>query len=92
MTKVLLLFLGMAISGCWTEPYRREIRSLSAHTRDATDTTSYPLIIDNGTKIIYQFGHMTPDKGLKVYLDTIPHPAGGFKLDEQLRTQLSPGE
>ncbi|MBT1699040.1 hypothetical protein KK083_19250 [Fulvivirgaceae bacterium PWU4] len=34
-----------------------------------------PIMIDGGTKIVYQFGHMTPDKGLKLYYDTIPATA-----------------
>lgn len=34
-----------------------------------------PTLIDGGTKIVYQFGHMTPDKGLKLYYDTIPATA-----------------
>lgn len=52
------------------------------------DTTSYPLMIDGGTRIVYQFGHMTPDKGLKLYLDTIANPKG-FMMDETLRRRLN---
>jgi hypothetical protein len=39
------------------------------------DTVEYPLLIDNGTKLVYQFGRMTADKGLKLYYDTIPYTA-----------------
>lgn len=38
-------------------------------------TAGSPILIDGGTKIVYQFGHMTPDKGLKLYYDTIPATA-----------------
>lgn len=41
----------------------------------APDTAGSPMLIDGGTKIVYQFGHMTPDKGLKLYYDTIPATA-----------------
>lgn len=51
--------------------------------------TTFPLLIDGGTKIVYQFGHMTPDKGLKLYYDTIPNPVSGLELDEEVRRKLS---
>jgi hypothetical protein len=38
-------------------------------------TAGSPMLIDGGKKIVYQFGHMTPDKGLKLYYDTIPATA-----------------
>lgn len=46
-----------------------------------------PMLIDGGKKIVYQYGHMTPDKGLKLYYDTIPAtakiPSGDFLKDLQ---------
>jgi hypothetical protein len=39
------------------------------------DSTRYPLLIDGGKKMVYQFGRMTADKGLKLYLDTVAYPA-----------------
>ena len=54
-----------------------------------TDTTSFPLFIDGGARIVYQRGHMTPDRGLKLYFDTIPNPKGGFRLEESVRRKIS---
>jgi hypothetical protein len=86
---ILLLVLGLVIPGCRNDQSEQVMDRFSGEVRQAADTTSYPLIVDGGTKIIYQFGHMTADKGLKLYLDTIPHPTQGLKLDESVRTQLS---
>lgn len=83
-----LLILCFVIPGCRNDQ-RHHAMDLADDAGRMTDTTSYPLIIDGGTKIIYQFGHLTADKGLKLYFDTIPHPTGGLKLDEFVRTQLS---
>jgi hypothetical protein len=38
-----------------------------------TDTIQFPMLIDGGTRIVYQFGRMTADKGLKLYYDTVPY-------------------
>lgn len=44
-----------------------------AHTKTDVDSLSsiqFPLLIEGGTKAVYQFGKMTP-RGLKYFLDTI---------------------
>lgn len=83
-----LLILCFVISGCRNEQSRHVMNTLAFDIGEETDTTSYPLFIDGGTKVVYQFGHLTADKGLKLYFDTIPHPAGGLQLDESMRRRL----
>ena len=49
----------------------------------------YPLLIEDGTKLVYQFGHLTADKGLKLYYDTMLYPAEGLRLPDYIKLQLS---
>jgi len=49
------------------------------------DSTEYPLLIDGGNKVVYQFGKMTADKGLKLYLDTITFAEAELHLRDSLR-------
>jgi hypothetical protein len=35
---------------------------------------------------------MTADKGLKLYYDTMPYPAGGLHLPDSIKSQLSVAE
>lgn len=88
--KVLFHFLltCLIISGCRNDRSQYVLNSLD-EIHEAMDTTHYPLIIEGGTRIVYQTGHMSPDKGLKLYFDTIPYPAQGWSLDESVRRQLS---
>lgn len=81
------LILGFLIQGCWNDRSRQAANR--GDTSDAMDTTTYPLVINGGTKIVYQFGYLTPDKGLKLYLDTISNPVGGLKLDDSVRIRIS---
>lgn len=90
MKRLILLFLFcIVIYGCRYDKGRRAVNGVHYDTGDKVDTTSYPLFIDDGNKIVYQVGYMTPDKGLKLYLDTISHPAGGLAMDETVRSRLS---
>jgi hypothetical protein len=81
------LVLCLFVPGCRNDQGKHA--PAAYHAYDETDTTTYPKIIDGGTKIVYQFGHMTADKGLKLYYDTIPHPPAGFRLDDSIRRQLT---
>lgn len=56
-------------------------------TREAKDTTTYPLFIDGGTKVVYQFGRMSADKGLKLYLDTVSYDEWNAKKDSLLKNR-----
>jgi hypothetical protein len=40
------------------------------------DSLQFPILIEGGKKIVYQVGRMTPDKGLKLYLDTVAYTEG----------------
>lgn len=79
----------LLVTGCWSEDSRQALSKAGGHEYEQTDTVFYPLVIDGGSRIVYQFGHMTPDKGLKLYLDTIANPKGGLLQDETLRSRLS---
>jgi hypothetical protein len=83
------LIICFFISGCRNDQYKYAMNRVAEDTGDKTDTTSYPLLIDGGTKIVYQFGHLTADKGLKLYLDTIDNPAKGLLyLNDSVRRHL----
>ena len=86
-----LLILCLAVPGCRNDQSRHVMNNLAHNTGETGDTTSFPLIIDGGMKVVYRFGHLTPDKGLKLYFDTIPNPAGGMLLDDSMRRKLAPG-
>jgi hypothetical protein len=54
-----------------------------------TDSLQFPILIEGGTKVVYQVGRMTPDKGLKFYLDTADYREG--RLPDSLKiTSLFP--
>jgi hypothetical protein len=82
--------LCLLVTGCRNEDSRQALSKAGEYAIEQTDTNSYPMLIDGGSRIVYQFGHMTPDKGLKLYLDTIANPKGGLLQDETLRRRLSP--
>lgn len=82
---ILFAMVGF-ICGCKEEQNRVVMNAF--REENGNDSTSYPLLIDDGKKVVYQFGKMTADKGLKVYLDTIPYPAEGWKIDDSLREAL----
>lgn len=84
---ILWLAVCCVLSGCRDNNQSRHV--LGSLRKMAAADHAYPLIIDGWTKIVYQFGHMTPDKGLKLYYDTIPYPASGVELDEEMRIKLS---
>jgi hypothetical protein len=84
---IILLILCFLIPGCRENENRHVVNSVR-DTRHQGDPTSYPLFIDGGTKVVYQFGHLTPGKGLKLYFDTIPYPSGGYHIDDSLRRRL----
>lgn len=85
---ILLLLCCIVVQACRDEQDRQALNSVYDDAFDSIDTTSYPLFIEGGSKIVYPVGYMTPDKGLKIYLDTIPNPAGGLRLDGAVRSQL----
>ena len=85
---ILFLILGFAVAGCWNDQSRNVLNSF-ADEGDHADTPSFPLVIDGSTKIVYQRGHMTRDKGLKLYYDTIPYPSGGLHLPDSVLQKLS---
>jgi hypothetical protein len=87
-TLIVLLLLCLVQTGCRNEHNQRVMNSV-ANCYETADTYSYPLFIDGGTKIVYQVGHMTADKGLKLYLDTLPSPPTGLRLEESVRRKLS---
>ena len=84
---ILVLTFCFLLSGCRYDQSRHTLNNFAFDYSD-TDTISYPLMIDGGSKVVYQFGHMTADKGLKLYLDTIPIPKGGVLVDESVRRRL----
>lgn len=86
MKTLIVLLIICFISACRDDRNRGALNTLAD---DGADTVSYPLFIDGGRKVVYQFGHLTADKGLKLYFDTIPYPAEGFKVDESVRKKLS---
>jgi hypothetical protein len=83
MKKLISLFIGcwLLLPGCTN---RDAIDRAMNDYPSETDTLEYPLLIENGTKLVYQFGRMTPDKGLKLYYDTIPYPAEDSHLTSPL--------
>ena len=84
---IIVLAIGGLITGCRQGENRAAMQTLP--DRDENDSIQYPLLIDDGKRVVYQFGKMTADKGLKIYSDTMPYPAGGWKMDESLRQKLS---
>ena len=80
---VLVLICCFLVSGCGNEPDQNSIAVIAE--ADSQKATSYPLLIDDGKKVVYQFGRMTSNKGLKLYLDTISHTAGESKILELLK-------
>ena len=89
MRLICVSVLCLLVTGCWNEDSRQALTKAGGDAYEQPDTTFYPQVIDGGTRIVYQFGHMTPDKGLKLYLDTIANPKGGILQDETLRRRLS---
>lgn len=81
----LILFFFL-MPGCRNDQSRQASMGLAD---DQIDTTFYPLFIDGGAKLVFQVGHLTPDKGLKLYYDTIYYPTKGLMLDDSLRHRLS---
>src|SRR5688500_899921 len=71
----------LLVTGCWSEDNRQALSKAGQYAFEQTDTNSYPMLIDDGSRIVYRFGHMTPDKGLNLYLDTIANPKGGLLQD-----------
>lgn len=71
---VFLLACMLILAGCTNRDALDRIAE-NDFNRGA-DTVKYPVLIEGGTKIVYQFGRMTADKGLKLYYDTIPNTAG----------------
>jgi hypothetical protein len=91
MKRLIPMFIFcFTLSGCRQDPNRHAMNWLGDDWTDANDTMSYPLTIEDGSKVVYQFGHMTPDKGLKLYLDTIPSAAMPVALDKGTTEQLTP--
>ena len=88
-SSFLIVILTLAQAGCRNEHNQRVMHWVSDGYENI-DTTSYPLLIDGGRKIVYLVGHMTPDKGLKLYFDTIPNEPAGLQLDDSVRRRLSP--
>lgn len=85
MKKLLkLLVISCLVFGC-----RKGEDSLSykeyAESGSVKDTTTYPLFIDGRTKVVYKFGRMTADKGLKHYLDTVSYDVWVSKKDSLLK-------
>ncbi len=52
------------------------------------DTLTYPVIINDSAAIVYQVGHMTADKGLKLYCDTMRYSSRNFRLSDSVRGRL----
>lgn len=72
------------ISGCWNEGSHEVISRLADHSVEP-DTTSYPLFIEGRKRMVYQFGHMTADKGLKLSIDTISSPEQTLIVADAMR-------
>ena len=87
MKKMALLMMLGIVLGCSTDRSRSVLTA--PNEIHVEDSSVFPKFIDEGTKVVYQYGHLTADKGLKLYLDTIPYPAGGLKLDDSIRERLS---
>jgi hypothetical protein len=68
-----LLTCLLILAGCTNRDATDRIATYDPYQK--ADTSEYPILIDGGTKIVYQFGRMTADKGLKLYYDTIPNTA-----------------
>ena len=83
---ILLLIVCLLHSRCRNEHNQRVVVAHDGY--DKPDTTCYPQLIEGGKRIVYQFGHLTPDKGLKLYLDTIAYGPGSH-LDDSVRQRLS---
>lgn len=88
-SSCLIVILILVLAGCRNEHNQRVMHWVN-DGHENIDTISYPLLIDGGRKIVYQVGHMTPDKGLKLYFDTIPNSPAGQQLDDSVRRRLSP--
>jgi hypothetical protein len=83
LTCLLLLF------GCAKDPGTAE--RVEVARVGSIDSIQFPILIEGGTKIVYQIGHMTPDKGLKLFLDTVEYSPGNNVLSDSLKlTSLFP--
>ena len=79
----LLLVCMLIVAGCTSRDAMDRIAN--DDSRQDGDTVGSPMLIDGGTKVVYQFGHMTADKGLKLYYDTIPANAKKVPSDDFLK-------
>lgn len=76
-----LLACMLIFAGCTR---REAIERIANDDSRQRDTVGSPMLIDGGKKIVYQYGRMTADKGLKLYYDTIPDgkmPSDDFLKD-----------
>jgi hypothetical protein len=85
---IVLIIAGTAMFRCGGNPSERVLNNMGYQSIDA-DTTTYPMLINDSAAIIYQFGHMTADKGLKLYYDTMAYSPEGFRIDDSIRKKLS---
>jgi hypothetical protein len=83
-TITVLLFCFFLL-GCDYDQ-RPEVTNSIADKKIETD---FPLLIEDGSKLVYQFGHLTADKGLKLYYDTMLYQAGGLRLPDSIKLRLS---
>lgn len=87
MKQLLPLLFIFLIPGCRNERSHEVISRLAEHSTE-TDTASYPLFIDGRRRMVYQFGHISADKGLKLAIDTTSTPEETLLVVDALR-QLS---
>jgi hypothetical protein len=81
-TFLFICFLG---SGCDNNQRKEAISNIASEEMNK----NYPLLIEGGTMVVYQFGHMTADQGLKLCCDTMPYPPGGLHLPDSIKLRLS---
>jgi hypothetical protein len=82
---ITFLFICFLFSACDNDQRREVMASIPEEETEE----NYPLLIEGGTKLVYQLGQMTADKGLKLYYDTMPYPAEWLHLPDSIKLQLS---
>lgn len=88
--SVTALFICLLLTGCLKDHTRYKISDSQKLAGDSAASGQFPLFIDGGTKVVYQFSKMTP-RGLKFFLDTLDYSADSFLLPDSVKpTYLFP--
>jgi len=84
---VLAVVISISAASCVNNGSERVLNALE-FSEFEHDTLTYPLIINDSAAIVYQVGHMTADKGLKLYRDTMRYSPRNFRLSDSVKGRL----